>query len=148
MTLKFLAIALLSAVAACQSPGRDPDPATAINAAYERGKTSGARPGTVEQKWTCSASWYVWSQMVEESFAEPLRTQLTPELAKPWAMEMAGHWEREATSYLGMAPLDPELERFIDGQVAETEALGKSIVAGDDYALAERLGSCAAPPAD
>lgn len=144
MIIRMLAAIAVSA-AACLPAAAQYDDAANINAAFERGKTSGGAPEDVNERWTCAAFWYVWSEFVESEFDAAMRAKLDPALTKPRALEASAYWETQATRHLGMATLDPETEAYIDRQVNMAWGFGEGVVMGENYTLVGILGSCAVP---
>lgn len=139
------AIALFSAVSL--PAAAEYDDSANINAAFAQGKAFAEKPQTANEKWTCSAFWYVWSDIAVDEFGEAMVAKLDPALGEAAARKASAHWERQAVVEmgLGMGELDPETELYVELQTDKAWELVEGVVWGEDYAFVTILGQCAVP---
>ncbi len=105
------------------------------------------KPQAANEKWTCAAFWYVWSDMAVDEFGEAMVARLGPAMREAAAREASAHWEKQAVLEmgLGMGEPDPETELYIELQTDKAWELAQGVVWGEDYAFVSILGQCALP---
>ena len=102
MTIRALA-ALALLAAACLPASAEYDDSATINAAFTQGRAFAEKPQTANEKWTCAAFWYVWSDLaVNEEFGEAMVAKFDPAMTEAAAREASAHWERQAVLEMGL----------------------------------------------